>query len=93
MEKVRGDFQTLYQREETPPPGLPLVTHVDLAEVSYNISLEAEAEVEALVQRLRPHRAGGHTHLCAKYFEQWLREAYPGKQPKTPRGGSSGSAW
>ena len=73
MEKVRGDFQTLYQREETPPPGLPLVTHVDLAEVSYNISLEAEAEVEALVQRLRPHRAGRITHFNTDHFKQWQR--------------------
>ena len=37
MEKVRGDFQTLYQREEPHPPGLPLETHVDLAKVNDEI--------------------------------------------------------
>ena len=37
MEKVRGYFQTLYQREDTHPPGLPLVTHVDLDEVNDEI--------------------------------------------------------
>ena len=37
MEKVRGDFQTLYQREESHPPGLPLETHVDPAKVNDEI--------------------------------------------------------
>ena len=37
MEKVRGDFQTLYQREESQPPGLPLETHVDPAKVNDEI--------------------------------------------------------
>ena len=40
MEKVRGDFQTLYQREETQPPGLHLATHVDPAKVKDNIPSE-----------------------------------------------------
>ena len=34
MEKVRGDFQTLYQREEPQPPDLPLATHINLAKVN-----------------------------------------------------------
>ena len=37
MEKVRGDFQTLYQREETHTPGLPLLTHVDPAKLNDEI--------------------------------------------------------
>ena len=68
MEKVRGDFQTLYQREEPQPPGLPLATHVNPDEVNDKVSLEVEVEAE--VGRLRPHRAGGHTPLCAEPFKQ-----------------------
>ena len=63
MEKVRGDFQTLYQREKPRPHGLCLDTQVDPAKVNDKIPLEAEAEVEAAVQFLRPHRVGTHTHL------------------------------
>ena len=40
--------------------------------------------MEAAVRRLRPHRAGGHTHLRAEHFKQWRREAYPGEQLKNP---------
>ena len=68
IEKVRGDLQTLYQREEPHPPGLNLDTHVDPAKVSDKIP--SEAEVEAAVQPLRPHKAGGHNHLCAEHFKQ-----------------------
>ena len=82
MEKVGGDFQNFYQREEPHPPGLPLATHTDLAKVNDDIPLEAE--VEAAVSRLRPHKAGRHTHLCAEHFKQWRREAYLGGQSKTP---------
>ena len=42
MEKVRGDFQTLYQREEPHLSDLPLATHVNPDEVSENIPSEAE---------------------------------------------------
>ena len=41
MEKFRGEFQTLYQKDETHPPGLPLDTHLDPAKVNYEIPLEA----------------------------------------------------
>ena len=82
MEKVRGDLQTLYQREEPHLPGLTLATHVKPDEVNNDIPLEAE--VETAVRRLRPHRAGGHTHLCAENFKQWRRETYSGEQSKTP---------
>ena len=40
--------------------------------------------MEAAVRRLRPHRAGRHTHLQVDHFKQWQREAYPGEQSKTP---------
>ena len=69
MEKVRGDFQTLYQREETHPPGLLLATHVNLDKV--NEEIPSEEEVEAEVLRIRPHRAGGHTHLLTEHFKKW----------------------
>ena len=65
MEKFRGDFQTLYQKEETHTPGLPLTTHVKPVNMNNNIPLEAE--VEAAVCRLCPHRAVGHTHLLAEH--------------------------
>ena len=39
--------------------------------------------MEAALLRLRPHRAGGHTHLRAEHFKYWRREAYPGEQLKT----------
>ena len=44
MEKVRGYFQTLYQRGEPHPPGLPLDTHVDPAKVNEEIPSEVEVE-------------------------------------------------
>ena len=44
MEKVRGDFQTFYQREEPHIPGQPLATHIDPEKVKYEIPLEAEVE-------------------------------------------------
>ena len=61
MEKVRGDLYTLYQKEELHPPGLPLATHVGPAKFNGDIPMEAEAEAAVLC--LLPHRAGGHTHL------------------------------
>ena len=91
IDKVRGDFQTLYQREELHPPGLTLDTHVDPAKV--NDDIPSEAEVEAALQHLRPHRAGGYTHLRAEHFKQWRWEAYPREQSKTPRGRSNGCSW
>ena len=41
MEKFRGDFQTLYQKYDPHPSGLPLDTHLDPAKVNYEIPLEA----------------------------------------------------
>ena len=68
MEKVWGDFQTLYQKEEPHPPGLPLTTKVDPYKVNDNIQLKAE--VKAAVRRLRPPRAGRYTHLCVDHLKQ-----------------------
>ena len=65
-----------------PPPGLPLAKNVDLARMKNEIP--SEAEVEAAVRRLRPHRAGRHTNLRAEHFKQCQQEAYPGEQLKTP---------
>ena len=68
MEKFRGYFHIFYQREDPHHPGLTLATHVNLAKV--NDKIPSEAEVESAVQRLHPHRAGGHTHLRAEHFKQ-----------------------
>ena len=75
MDKVKGDLQTLYQKEDPHPPGLTLATHVDPAKVNKNISLEAE--VEAALRRLLPHRMVGHTHLRTEHLKHWQQEAYP----------------
>ena len=91
MDKFRGDFQTLYEREEPHTPGLTLETHIDPAKV--NDKIPSGVEVEAAVHRLRPHRTGRHTHLRAEHFKQWWREAYHRDQLKTPRGGSGGCVW
>ena len=80
--KVRRVFHTLYQREKPHPPVLPLGTHVKPTNVKNEIPLEAD--MKASVQRLRLHRAGGHTHLCVEHFKQWQRETYPGEQSKIP---------
>ena len=88
MEKVRGDFQTLYQRENPHLTGLTLSTHVNPVEVSNKVTLDTE--VEAAVQGLRLHRVGGHIHLCAEHFKQWRREAYPGKIQRPPAEGMLG---
>ena len=37
MEKVTGDLQTLYQREEPHPPGLPMAIHMDSSKVNDDI--------------------------------------------------------
>ena len=37
-----------------------------------------------MVSFLLPHKAGGHTHLCAEHFKQWRRGEYTGYQSKTP---------
>ena len=55
-DNVRGDFHTLYQREEPHNPGIPLATHVDPVQV--NDATPSEAEVEAAVCCLRPLKAG-----------------------------------
>ena len=77
MEKVRGESQTLYQRDEPQTPGLPLATHMYPSQV--NNYTPSEAEVEAAVRRLRPLKADGHTHLRVENFKQWLWEASPGE--------------
>ena len=71
MEKVRGDFQNLYHREETHLPGLTLETHVDPDKV--NDEIPPEAEVDAAVLRLCPHRAGSQNHLHTEHLKQWRR--------------------
>ena len=63
MDKVRGGSQTLYQWEYPHTPGLPLLAHRYLFQVKDTTPLEAE--VEAAVCRLRPLKAGRHTHLHA----------------------------
>ena len=82
MEKVGRDFQPLFSRDDTHPPGLPLATHVELVQVKNATPLEAK--VEAAIRCLRPLMAGGHTHLCVEHLKTWLQEVYPGENSQTP---------
>ena len=77
MEKVGGDFQTLYQWEDPHTPGLPLSTHVD--PVQENDTTPSDSEVETMVRCLCPLKAVRHTHLRTEYFKQWLQQAYSGE--------------
>ena len=67
-----------------PPPGRGLSTHVYPFHINYD--LPSDAEVKSAVLRLRPHKAGSHTHLRTEYFKTWIRKAYPGEgaTPPTP---------
>ena len=67
MEKVRGDFQTIYEREEPHPPGTPLETHMDPVQV--NNATHVDAEVETEVSRLLFFKERGHTYLRAEHFK------------------------
>ena len=69
-------------RRRRPPPGIPLATRVEPSKM--NDKVPSEAEVEAAVRRLCPHRVGGKTHLCAEHFKQWRRETYPWEKSNTP---------
>ena len=82
MEKVAGYLQTLYKQEEPHPPGLTLVSHLDLDRAKNTNPTEAEVEAEVL--RLRPLKAVIRTHLCMYHFKKWIREAYPGGKYKPP---------
>ena len=82
MDKFRGNFQTLYHREDQHSPDIPLATHLDPAQINDKIALEAG--MEAAVCRLRPHRAGGYISLRMDHFKQWWREAYPGEHSNNP---------
>ena len=82
MEKSKGDFQTLYQREDIHPPGLPLETHMDPSQV--NSETPSYVGLEAAVHCLIPLKAGGHAHVRAEHFKQWLQEARTGDNSNTP---------
>ena len=66
MAKVTKDYVTLYQKEDPDPPGRPLATHVEPFQI--NDEVPSEAEVDAEVRLLHPHKEGGHTHLRAEHF-------------------------
>ena len=61
METFRGDFYTLYQREEPHPPDHTLATHVDPTKLNENIP--SEVEVESGICCLSLHRVDRHTNL------------------------------
>ena len=81
MEKVMGDFYTLYHREDPHSPGISLATHVGLIKLSDVAPSEAYAE--AAVWCLRHFKSGGPTHLRAEHLKKWLQEAYP-REGSTP---------
>ena len=84
MDKVRGDFQTLYQREDPHTPGLPLETHVDPVQVNY--LTPSEADVETAIRRLRSLKAGVHTHLGQRALQTVATGGIPwGELEDSPR--------
>ena len=52
--------------------------------VQGNYANLSEVELEVEVRRLFPFKEGGHTHLHAENFKQWLREALPRENSETP---------
>ena len=62
MDKVTKDYINLYQREDPYPPGRLLSTQFDPFQINYDVP--SDDEVKAAVRRLRPHKSGGHTHIC-----------------------------
>ena len=83
MDKFRGGFHILYQREEPHNHGLSLAIHVDT--VQLNDENPSKAEVEAAVSNLFPLNTDRHTHLHVEHFKQWLQEAYPRENLETPQ--------
>ena len=68
-----------------------LATRVESVQVSD--ATPSHAEVEATVCRLHPFTVGGHTHLHAYHFKQWMLEAYPGRTRRPPSRPSDGCVW
>ena len=61
LEKVSGNNTALYQREELPPPGIPVPTHVYPLQIDDGVL--TEAEVDTALCSLRVNMAGEHMHL------------------------------
>ena len=55
----------------TNTPWRPVVTYVALFRVNDDVPLEVEVDAE--VRRLCLNKAGGHTHLHAEHFKEWLQ--------------------
>ena len=58
-----------------------------------NDDIPSERWKEAAVQRLHPHKLGGHTNLRAEHFKKWIREAYPTEGTSTPPVRSGDRRW
>ena len=79
--KVTGDYEELYRNDESALPGITVPTHIKPFWLNYNFPLDGE--VEAAVQQLRIHKAGGPSHLRAEHFKKWIWEAYPSEGTST----------
>ena len=82
MDKATKDYATLYQQEDPEPPVQLLATHFDPFKINDEVPLVVEVEVVVAIQRLRPHKSGGHTHIHAEHFKTWLCKAYLGEEEK-----------
>ena len=82
LSKVYSGYAALYQREDPPPPGRPLLIHIALLTIDKGVL--SEAEVEAVVLQLKQNRARYNTHLRAKQLQGWLREAYLTREMTPP---------
>ena len=74
LEKVSGDYASLYQREDPSTLDRPIPTHTNLFNIDDETS--TNGDIEAAVRQMRRNREDKHKHLQAEHNQQWIREAY-----------------
>ena len=72
----------MYHREEPPPLGRTVPTHVKPFGVNNDVPLEGGLEAD--VKQLRLYKAGGKNHLRSENFKKELRESYPAEGTSPP---------
>ena len=85
MDKFTKEYTTFYQQKNPDPYEQLMAIHISPFQISDKVPIEAE--VEASVQCLIPHKASRHTHLCMEHFKTWLREGLSrrGGDPPPPQ--------
>ena len=80
--KVSSDYYVLYKFEMTYPSVNTLPIHVSPFPIEDYIT--TEAEVRAVLLRLKRYKAGGHTYLRVENFKVWLRKCYLYRETTPP---------